>query len=36
MMAMPLWLTVKQAVFKDVDITAVGQEPCPTSLPLSP
>lgn len=28
-MAMPLWLNFKLAVFRDVDIIAVGQEPYP-------
>lgn len=27
--ATPLWLTLIQAVFRDVDVIAVGQEPCP-------
>lgn len=34
-MALPLWLTVNQAVFRDVDVIAVGQEPRPlASFPL--
>lgn len=27
--AMPLWLTLNQAVFRDVDVVAVGLEPRP-------
>lgn len=35
MMALPLWLTINQAVFSDVDVIAVGQEPRPlASFPL--
>lgn len=33
--AMPLWLNFKQMVFRDLDVIAVGQEPCPP-CPLLP